>query len=243
MYYKFDYKEELPPPYKSTENGWLPGLHLAYIYSGGLDAPIYLKVLFEYTGANTTYDGTTQSGIPVKDKTKNTFMNMKGNLGITFIRSKNSNFSLKGYSGIGYRDWTRGLGGESPYREYYKWKYMPVGLKTFYKFNKNWNCYIDFSANLMFGGVIKVNLSDVDYLFNNPEIGLKSKIGWRIEPSLNYNFQSNYSFVFSPWYEYSAIGRSDNFTITYGGWLIGYGYEPSSRTHQYGINAGMKFVF
>ncbi|MCX5830273.1 MAG: hypothetical protein NT140_00005, partial [Deltaproteobacteria bacterium] len=30
MYYNFDYKEDFPPPGKSEENGWLPGIYFDY---------------------------------------------------------------------------------------------------------------------------------------------------------------------------------------------------------------------
>jgi hypothetical protein len=49
--------------------------------------------------------------------------------------------------------------------------------------------------------------------------------------------------VLTPWYEYSAFGRSDSFPVIFNGAIIGSAYEPDSRTHQYGANIGVRLFF
>jgi hypothetical protein len=45
MYWKLDYKEDLPAPKKSTENGWLPGVYLGFSYNNKND--FYSKMYLE----------------------------------------------------------------------------------------------------------------------------------------------------------------------------------------------------
>lgn len=240
MYYYFDYKEDLPSPFKSTESGWLPGISLAYAYRG-TDNPVYGRLLFEYTDAETDYDGTTQSGVPLTDTTDNKFLRWEGNIGYTFIRQEG--FDLTAYTGLGYRYWERGVGGQAPYSEEYSWKYVPVGLRAGYRFSDRWDGALDLSARIMLDGEIKVNLSDIDPLLNNPKEDLGNKTGWKVEAPFYYKLTSPWSLVFTPWYEYSAIGKSDDFLITYAGTPVALGYEPESRTNQYGVNMGVKLRF
>jgi hypothetical protein len=64
MYWKLDYKEDLPSPLKSTENGWLPGFYLGWNYNK--KNAVYSKVLLEFSYDDVTYDGTDQTGtIPI----------------------------------------------------------------------------------------------------------------------------------------------------------------------------------
>lgn len=64
MYYHFDYEEDVPPPGKSTEKGWLPGFYLGYAYNHKDD--VHTKVFIEFSSGDADYDGTTQGGTPIK---------------------------------------------------------------------------------------------------------------------------------------------------------------------------------
>ena len=58
--YKFDYKEDLIAPQKSTKNGWLNGVYVDYIMHERND--IYLNAVMGVAKADLTYDGSTQDG-------------------------------------------------------------------------------------------------------------------------------------------------------------------------------------
>ncbi|MDD5066033.1 MAG: hypothetical protein PHF84_03195, partial [bacterium] len=143
------------------------------------------------------------------------------------------------YSGIGYRYWLRGLGSREdimPMSEEYSWYYVPVGIRIAWKVSRKIELSLDNTLKLMFKGNIKVNLSEGDPYYNDPSASLGSRTGWRIMPGVNFEVYPKLHLLIGPWYEYSAIQQSPVFAITYAGKLWGYGYEPSSRTHQFGLD-------
>ncbi len=239
MYYNFDYEEELDPPFKSTEEGWLPGLYLGLGHS--MKDAVYTKLFIEYSEAETDYDGSTQSGIPVKDKTDNDFFRFEINLGYTFSIDKG--FSLTPYTGYGYRSWDRGLGGSVPYDEKYHWSYIPLGIKANLEITDRWSIGTNAAARIMFGGKMKVYLSKVDPGFNNPTVDLGDKGGWFAEVPMRYKFAERWSVVGTPWFEYSEIGKSNEEILTFYGASRYTIYEPASETYQYGMKLGVVYWF
>lgn len=246
--YHFDYKEDLPAGFKSNEEGWLPGIRLGYDYHGQ-DNPAYVRLVFEYTDADTDYDGTianldgtAQTGIPFTDVTDNTFVTWEGNIGYTFRKSLGP-FRLTPYTGLGYRYWDRSLHGPSPFSEEYSWWYIPAGFQADFEINDRWSGTLDVCARLMFGGKIQVNLGEINPLLNSPEVDLGNEPGVRVELPFRYRPNGRLGFSFAPWYEYSSIDRSDSFLITLGGSPFGQGYEPASDTHQYGMRLGVNVSF
>ena len=252
MHYHYDYKEDITPPAKSKEIGWLDGLSLMFIYRG-IDVissapvtPFYERLLFESTSAPTTYDGSiynsaTGETSPHKDTTYNTFLRIEGDLGYTLRLSKPCDFTP--YSGLGWRSWNRDLGnGDGAYRELYNWMYLPLGLRFNYRINNVLNAALDASYRLMFSGNMQVYFSELDSHFNDPIVILGNKPGYKIEAPLSFYF-----FTLTPWYEYSAIGKSNNADWLYRYEGVNYKYaeiyEPASDTHQYGLNLGIQYKF
>ncbi len=242
--YIFDYKEELPLPYKSTEYGWIPGIYLSYLFQSQR-VPFHGKFLLEYTEAETDYDGTTQTGIPLKDNTINNFFTIEGDVGYGFILSANT-INLIPYVGIGHRIWNRGLGRgdkSAPLTEDYSWFFSPVGIRTIFYINEDFIITIDAAVKFMFEGKIKINLSEADPGYNDPEGILGNRIGFKAELPLLYRIYSNIFLSIIPWYEYSGIKKSNIFLITYNNSPYAMAYEPSSITHQYGLNFGCSIQF
>lgn len=239
MCYHFDYKEDLEPPYKSTESGWLPGFYFDYIHND--EAHNYSKVFIELTRANTDYDGTTMAGIPITGTTNNTFFRFEWDFGYNF--ETRAGHRVTPYAGYGYRYWKRGLGGAAPYREKYRWSYVPIGIKVDFKTNDKWNISTNFAMRFVFDGEMRVYFSDVDPNYNNPKVELGNKAGWFVELPIGYEVSTNLLFVGTPWYECSKIGRSNLAARTYAGTIDAFIYEPASTTHQYGINFGLTYLF
>ncbi|MBU1077537.1 MAG: zinc ribbon domain-containing protein [Spirochaetes bacterium] len=240
-YYHYDYREIVEPPFKSTENGWLPGIFIDYSFQG-IKFPIYFRLTGEYTYGNTKYDGSTQSGEPLTGETGNSLINFSTHFGFV-LRIVNNTFYINPYSGIGYHFWHRGGLDEGFYGEDYSWCYVPVGIRPVFRITDRFTFAMDVSARFMFKGKIKVFLTDLSPDFNEPEGTLGNETGFKIESSVSYIFKSNIGISFTPWYEYSAIGESDIFELTYQGVLWGYGYEPSSKTDQYGLDIGFLLYF
>lgn len=236
--YHIAYREDVTPPLKSTESGWLPGFGLAYGYKGKNYGP-YARLALGLTVANTNYDGSDQLGNPLLGTTRNVFVRGEGNLGLTLFSSINPPRDFTAYTGLGYRFWERGLGSDtSGYREHYSWKYVPVGMRVGYRVNEKWSGAVDASARFMFGGTILVYLSDLYAGYNDPQMNLGSRPGWRVEAPVYYRFWS-----FTPWFEYSAIGRSNAVEVTDYGRPLNPRmavYEPSSTTYLIGLRVGAR---
>ena len=66
-----------------------------------------------------------------------------------------------------------------------------------------------------------------------------SRPGIRLELPIACALDEGWELKLTPWYEYSAIGKSPNFSVAGSG---GY-HEPASTNRQYGINVGLQYSF
>lgn len=242
LLYHISYVETLPDTLKSTETGWLTGFRTGYEYFG-ISNPVMATVQLEYTYSHTKYDGTTQTGTPVTTTTHNHIFDIEGTLGFIALRPTFTSLLLVPYIGFGYRNWYRGLVDNNSYYEIYSWYYLPVGCRAEYILTPVITVGIDISYWKMIGGKIKVALSRLDSGYNNPESNLGNKYGYKIKLPVKYRFRPSWNIIIEPWYEYFKIGRGETFDITYNGSLWGQGYEPSSRTCQYGICITAQYLF
>jgi hypothetical protein len=106
MYWRLDYKEDLPAPKKSTESGWLPGVYLGFNYNKKND--FYSKIFFEFSFGDVEFDGTTQAGTPIRFSNDNYQSFFRGELNVGYNFGVTRNISIKPYTGYGYRQWERG---------------------------------------------------------------------------------------------------------------------------------------
>lgn len=243
MYY-FDYAETLPTPLKSAESGWLPGFRLNYSYRSEA-FPIYDRLLFELTNARTDYNGTTQVGDPLSLKSSQWLARVELNAGFSFRRIGGGRLSISPYIGVGYRYWRRLIGDSDPrgLPEDYSWWYVPLGVHTTMEIRRNWLMQLDVAARLMFSGAIKLDFGGVDERMNSPVANLGSVVGWRVLFSSSYRMGEHFVATFGPWYEYSAIGKSNDVIVTQSGVPLYRAYEPSSRTNLLGFDLGVTAEF
>ena len=245
-YYKYDYKEKITPPLKSTEKGWLPGLYIEGAYRGE-DIPAFGRLLLEFSNDKTKYDGSTRDGSPVKDNTRNLFLTLEWDFGYTFENVWKSNVDLTPYSGLGYRFWDRGLQGGFPFNEEYSWNYLPLGLRADYSITRQWSIALDLSARLMFNGEIKIDKVLFEsagqfFVIRDVELDLGNKVGYKIQAPIRFEISKKTAFVINPWYERSAIGKSNVFVLEQTATSFKGVFEPSSDTNQYGIHLLFRFL-
>jgi hypothetical protein len=243
-YRYFDYKEDLPAALRSTESGWLPDVNLSYTYKK--KSNFYARIYGDYASADITFDGTTMGGTPISfSDSHQKFFKFEADFG--YAVGVADNFLLIPYIGYGYRYWERGQARKTAtyttFEEDYSWSYIPIGLKADYDINERWNIGGTIAINIMFNGKMKAYPSKVIAGVNDPEFDLGNKIGFYVDLPITYKLTSNWSIVGTPWYEYSEIGQSNNVNITYGGTVVGYAYEPGSKTNQYGFNLGASYSF
>lgn len=237
MIYNFDFREDCPPPLKSTEEAWLLGSHLAYQYLGEKNN-IYGRLLFEYARANTDYDGTDQQGTPLVGTTLNTFFTGEADIGYRFALSRHSH--LIPYAGFGYRFRNRDLGA---YSEEYDWQYVPLGLRIQYQPHPRWEMALDIALRFVVNASVKVNLSEISTSIDDAEANLQNDIGFYIALPITYRFDSRWSLALTPWYEDIDMGACSPFPITNNGETIGSAYVPESEARMYGANIGVVFEF
>jgi hypothetical protein len=244
MYQKFDYKEDVPAPYKSTENGWLPGFYLGWNYNKKSGA--FSKVFLEFSFGDVEYDGTTQAGTPVKFSEDNYQFLFRGEWNIGYKIAITKDISIKPYAGYGYRYWSRGqekiTATYTSYNEKYYWHYIPVGIGADFNIGERLVIEPNVGLRIMFYGKMIAYLSELNSANDDPEFKLGNRTGWYAEIPFRYKFSQFWSVVIKPWYEYSEIGKSDYVEYTYNG-SRHIAYEPASRTHQYGMNAGVVFSY
>ncbi len=239
MFYHFDYKEDMVPPSKSTNEGWLPGAFISYTFKK--NSVFYHRFYVHYAAAEITYDGSTQTGTPIKfSNDPQKFFKLQWDFGYPWaIRD---NFVLTPYLGLGYRYWERGETSYPNYKEVYTWGYIPVGLRIDYDINDKWRVGGNVAANFMFGGNMKAYLSELSRGAPDLDFSLGNEVGWYAELPVTYRITNNWALTAAPWYEYSTIGRSDTKYFRYGGSLYS-AYEPSSKTNQFGISLSADLSF
>jgi tetratricopeptide (TPR) repeat protein len=236
-YSQFDYKEDLQPPLKSTEMGWIPQVRLGYSYVA--DDQFYFRGFGEFSlgDDHTDYDGSTMGGVPLKATTRNDFARLETDFGYTFKGSLP--VSITPYTGLGYRYWKRDIG----YNETYSWWYLPVGVRFLYPVNQKFSVGLNASMNIMFEGQMAISFKDD--LYANTTVHLGNRLGYLVEMPFSWRPYVNWAFTVTPWYEYSEIGESPWEPLyytngTYTGFVL---QEPSSRTNQYGIRISTEYLF
>ena len=249
MYWYVDYKEDVPPPGKSTEKGWLPGFYLGFDRNKG--SSFYAKIFTEFSFGDDTYDGTTQTGTPISFSSDNYQFFFRGEINLGYNFAITPNISIIPYTGYGFRVWNRGqtqirsIDGMNvmTIKEEYSWHYIPVGIAADFKISNRFSIEPNAGARFMFYGKMDVMFSQLDPGFNNPDVKLGNRIGYYAEIPLRYRFSKNWSVILKPWYAYDEIGQSDTVDLTYYGQTVGALYEPPSVTHQYGINVGLSLSY
>jgi hypothetical protein len=237
----FNYAEDFPPPGKSTENGILPSIFFFYREQHG-ESSSYWTLGFEFSPGGTHYDGTTQGPdyTPIQQNTANQFLRAEFDYGLAVTPW------LKPYVGLGGRYWIRGastvINGVASPSEHYAWLYLPLGLR--YEGRSGlWSFAADVSLRWMFLGSIAVEFSEIDSSYEDSSGSLGGAVGGRAELPIRRQFSEHYSAQLVPWFEYSAIGKGSVFDIIQNGSVTDQGYEPASRTYQFGARAGVVYEF
>jgi hypothetical protein len=238
MLNSFDYKEDFPPPGKSSESGWLFGIALRYTYKGGTELPLYGRLHFDFSPSGTEYGSNEELGLGImRDYTEtssNWFSRLEFDGGYTFHRIFGSSLNMTTYTGYGYRFWRREIsnhGNLLGYAEDYSWGYIPVGVVAELPVTGNWSVGLEMALRIMVTGSIYIALEQ----FRNPTLTLGNRLGWFASVPMEYTSDSGWGAGFTAWYEYSAIGQSEQSPTIVVGQQQGAIYEPPSRTHQFGF--------
>ena len=234
----YDYAEELIPPSKSTEYGWLPGFSAAYTFWGDA-VPIYGLLSFDYAGGDLTYDGSVQDQFgqvsPYMSSSPAGVSKLQVRAGYIFTRVGGSRLDLALYTGYGHHFWSRNIAGGPPtgYLEEYSWSFLPLGVKAEFAFGGRWSIGLDFAMRFMVSGDIYVERPE----FGNPTLTLGNEHGWAASLPVRFSVARSWLLFVEFGYESSAFGESNpSAPDEYGNYII----EPSSTTDQFRISAGVR---
>jgi hypothetical protein len=255
--YDYNYLENLAPPLASQETGFLWGLHLGVTYHlPDNENKLFFKLILDYSGSGTTYNGTTQidpdtgTATPLTHSTNNTFFNAEFQSGLDVWRWGeekkwgDADDVLGFFGGIGAHIWQRGDGSEAgTYEEVYAWPYIVVGPRYIHRVDHHWSIGANAALYFMPTGNLNIDLSDLGSTYNyaNTSVTLGSGEGIRLEAPIRYQINRTMAVSATPWFEYTTIGSSNTVQVlqpngspaTYNGSNI-YASEPNSRTNQFG---------
>ena len=232
-YFRFDYAETLPPPSKSQEKGWIPGLR--YVSRDG-KGNSRKRTQLELAIGTIDYDGALQDASgnylgPYMAKTPTLIFKFERDWGKARVNEDES-FTLTPYFGLGYRLWFRGHESDDPhgYDETYQWVYLPLGARAQWRKNERLSIGLDASARPIIFGRIAVSIPGYPQFTGS----LGRAVGWRIEMPISLCISEQQAVELRPWYEFSKSGKGN---IYYQGYLAG--YEPDSTTRQSGATLSL----
>lgn len=253
--HKFDYREDLVLPLKSSESAVIPTVQAAYRFDRGPRAVLFSARVDSSVAATTLYDGSKQKYdvdgqptevVPASGFKSNQFIEAEGDIASPAYVF-NSKVDLRSYTGLGYRYWRRGDGllGSGDYQEDYRWFILPVGAILELRPSDRVQVNVDASARLQWNGNVDVELSSLNApgkneLLQDTNVDLGHSVGYKLQLPIQYHAFSAASLSVTPWMEYSGLGQSAQVPVlTASGKSVGSVQEPSSRTLQYGSMIGV----
>lgn len=226
-----DYRETVGGATLDSEKGWLPtiGVGLGLLaYPNATIPNLYLRLDGRASVGSTAYNGAIcdQFGFctPYQSTTNDTIFSGSGKLGRAFAVGPSA--MLTPYAEIGYRYWSRDLGGVGGYGEVYQnWEAM-AGLMVQYSPRSRWVLSLSGAAGTTFSASMQTF---------GETFPLGNKLIWRAQGKAGYFLTERTDL--SATIEYQSFG--------YGASPVdanGY-YEPDSTTHETTLLLGVGYHF
>ncbi len=238
----FKYEE----PGLMKETGTLYGLYGRWERSNV--GPGTVAVSASYLAGGLDYEGSTQSGIPVKSNTDDFITEIVATYGWDF---RGPVYEQRPYIGLGYRYWNDRIKDSATstgvpvfgYEREVSYLYAPLGIRFNGGLASNWTWATRVQYKYFIEGQVRTHLEDVDPGFNTLENKQSSGYGYDIAATFMRLFGGGgvKGLAIEPYYSYWSIKQSDNATVTYYGTPVGYGYEPKNNTKVLGLRVGAQF--
>ena len=241
-YSEFDQAGEL----LDRETGLLPGVVASWRYQW---PEWYIAANIDYHGGNVTYDGQTQSGIPLVTTTETHITDLRFMGGYTFHLVEGAASSV--YAGLGYHYWYRNiLPGRDIYGspvagllEIYQWTFVLAGVELGLHENRSTRVALDLRAKHLLQGTM-----DIDFLgfgnFDNTTVDLGLGGSFRIGIPFSIRLEEKSRLVIEPYFDSWNIPRSNVVPLTIQGSTTGIGVlEPRSETRNFGLSVQYRTRF
>ncbi len=231
--FDFDYKEDVPLPLKSTENGLIKGADFG-IYSCK-DRPFLVSLLLGYAKAEEDYDGSTQTGVPVKAKTISSFFRLR----LTAEYKFDVDEIIKFVPFVGYdmRIWDREI--SNSLEEVYSWQNLITGAYLDFQLNDDVNLIFSGQLNNMYNGDINILFSKINTEYPNIILTLGNVTAYECSATFKMKVDETIDFLINAYYENYGFEKS-NYYYENGEPVL---YEPSSTTYILGVRAGLSLSF
>lgn len=236
----FRYWEHLPAPSKSEQYAAIPRASLS-IEARPNSRSWFLLLKADYAHGLLKYDGTTQppDSTPITQVNEHRFVIFDAQLGLrlgSILGVEETHL----YVGASHRTWYRMLPNPN---ETYRLISSVGGIRILPKNKTGGNFGLDISYRKM----VKGDLTAATREYDEAKFKLKPAAGFRIELPIFLSGSPTSSVALVPWYEQSAIAKSDLQPLTLGGvqqqisgqpaWV----YEPSSTTQEIGLDLVYQF--
>lgn len=118
--------------------------------------------------------------------------------------------------------------------------YSPLGLGMRWTGQQGWSVHVSGEYDLFWFGVQKSHLSDASAGFNDIENDQDDGYGLRGSIGVEKKGQ-DFDWLFETFVRYWDIDQSDSAPVTFGGTLIGSGFEPANETIEVGGAITIRF--
>jgi len=219
------------------EEGIMYGISQSLTYRRGL----MLELNGRFSFGDVDYE-STESGL--LDKIGDTMVEVRFLGGYDFLTSKN--VTLTPYIGIGYRylnDNSNGMvtnTGASGYERESNYVYSPIGMDVAVPLNSGVSLGFTGEYDQFWRGMQRSHLSDVHDAFQDIENTQREGNGWRASARIAKETHAVDLSVetFIRWWN---ISESDTSDLFFANVLVGYGYEPSNKSVEYGVKLAGRY--
>jgi hypothetical protein len=228
----FDYEEYgLNGASLDWEEGYLPGLNAGLRLTRGA---------WLAETALTAWSGSVDYTNPdVSSETDEDILDGSAITGRGLFVQDGRRLSL--YAGFGYRYWQRDIRSTPSafgLDETYRWWYGILGVRGEHDLSEWVRVRADLQLTRTIDPTVKVRFaSGYDAITLDPG----EANGVRAAVTLENRMDNGMTLFVSPWYEYWKLGRSNDAVLTQNGVPVGTVFEPRSKTHNLGINAGVRW--
>ncbi len=198
----------------------------------------YIKPEGDFVMGSLVYDGRYSSGEPVKSVTTDTIFNVRLLLGVNI--NIEPQFTLKLFTGGGYRSLTDKIHGTGGYRREITYSYLPIGFETELAFTPDASLGFSFEYDVFLEGKVKSYLSDVSASSEDPLNKQTEGYGLRLKLISTYRLEDNYWLTVEPYYQYWEIEDSEKVRFNRTTLSYSEAFEPHNDSRFYGVVVSLR---
>ena len=222
----FNYKEAMPTPQKSTENGTLKGFGISLHERG---QRFHLSQRATLVSGDLNYDGTALAPpyTPFQAVHHHTFRTLEADFGYLVGRG------FEVYTGLHFREWVRDVG----YTETYRWLMVPFGVRLNLLNAGRLGLVLDAAVRLPVFANLYAHFSDGSY--DDATVPMGKTLGGRISLPLSVRLGSGNSesaLILKPWFQTVRNTAGSSVQLSSHGAPSGsFATEPGSTGQELGV--------